>query len=55
MTALEPSVLYRMSVESLRQMKSQSPDLAAAFREFMCRMLAERLVNTNKLLEQVLD
>jgi SulP family sulfate permease len=41
-----PSVLYRLSTAALKRMTGQAPELAAAFHQFVVRLLAERMVNT---------
>jgi len=47
--ANEPSVVYRLSKISLAKMREESPDLAATFHEFAAHQLAERLVDTTRL------
>jgi SulP family sulfate permease len=51
----EPSTLYRLTGDSLARMESAAPDLAAAFHEYVARLLAERLVNTNNRVEALLQ
>jgi SulP family sulfate permease len=43
--------IYRLSTEALDQINEQDPDLAAAFHKYMAHLLAERLVNTDRLVE----
>lgn len=45
----EPSVVYRLSKIALAKMREESPDLAATFHEFAAHQLAERLVDTTRL------
>jgi len=49
----EPSVAYRMSKAALAEMREKEPDLAAAFHEFAARQLAERLVDTTRLVSML--
>jgi SulP family sulfate permease len=39
-----PTTLYRLSLESLERMTREAPHLAAAFHQFVARLLAERMV-----------
>ena len=50
-----PSVAHRLAREALDAMHADEPDVASAFHEHMARLLAERVVHTNKILETVLD
>ena len=47
--ANEPTVVYRLSKIALAEMREDEPDLAATFHEFVARQLAERLVDTTRL------
>jgi SulP family sulfate permease len=40
------SVLYRLSSTALSRMTAEAPGLAAAFHQFVARLLADRMVNT---------
>lgn len=42
--SVTPAVLYRLSIDSLERITRDSPHLAAAFHQFVVRLLAERLV-----------
>ncbi|MBK9261868.1 MAG: SLC26A/SulP transporter family protein [Polyangiaceae bacterium] len=42
--SVTPAVLYRLSIDSLERITHESPHLAAAFHQFVVRLLAERLV-----------
>ncbi len=42
--SVKPAVLYRLSIDSLERITRESPHLAAAFHQFVVRLLAERLV-----------
>lgn len=50
----EPSVVYRLTTDSLRLMESERPRLAAAFHQFIARHLALRLADTTRVLREVL-
>jgi CRP-like cAMP-binding protein len=41
-----PSVLYRLSASALARMTEEAPELAAAFHQFVARLLADRIVHT---------
>jgi len=43
-------LVYRLSASALERMKDKEPDVAADFYEFMVRVLAERVVNSNKII-----
>ena len=51
----QSSVLYRLSTEALKRLREEQPDLAARFHEFLGKMLATRLVQSNKTLKTLLD
>lgn len=46
-----PTSAYRLTRAALLEMREQEPDLAAIFHEFVVRLLAERVVTTNRLVE----
>jgi len=50
----EPSVIYRLSGEALKTMEEKNPRTAAAFHQFMVRLLAKRLINTDETLKVLL-
>jgi SulP family sulfate permease len=50
-----PSVVYRLEGATLARLQHEAPEHASAFHEYMARLLAERLVHTNRILEAVLD
>ena len=54
-TANEPTTTYGLDRAALERMRHEAPELAAAFHGFMCRLLAERVVNTNRTLRALLD
>lgn len=48
-------VAYRLSSETLANMEKNDPELAASLHQVMARVLAERLSDTDKLLQELLD
>jgi hypothetical protein len=46
----EEGLVYLLSTAALERMKKKEPDVAADFYEFMVRVLAERVVNSNKII-----
>jgi len=53
--ATRPGRLHRLSASNLKRMQSDDPDVAAAFHEFIARLLAERLAQNSKTLDALLD
>lgn len=53
--AEKESVIYRFSSDALKKMEQDNPQLATAFHNFLAKMLAERLNNTDKTLRAALD
>jgi SulP family sulfate permease len=51
----EPCVIYGLSRENMNMMERNDPTIASIFHEFMVRLLAERLVHTDRLLQALLD
>ena len=49
--ALAPATAYRLSRQALGQMAAEHPAAAAAYHEFMARSLAQRLTESNTLIE----
>jgi sulfate permease, SulP family len=49
-----PTTVFRLSRESLYEMKQKAPKLLAAFHEFIVRFLAERLIEADQLINSVL-
>jgi sulfate permease, SulP family len=48
-----PSILYRLSNESLDRMTHEAPHVAAAFHQFVARLLAERMVHATKAVQKI--
>ena len=53
--ASRPSVVHRLSTESLKNMREQDPELAALLHEWIARLLAERLTENNRTIEALMD
>ena len=51
--ASRPSVLHRLSADSLRRMTRDAPELAAALHQYVARLLAERVVETTSTAQMV--
>ncbi len=51
----QPSTLYRLSANAIRQMEERDPDVAAALHRLIARLMAERLAENNETLVAVLD
>lgn len=51
----QPSIIYRLTVNALKEMEETDPEIAAAFHKFIVHLLGERLANTNKSLQALLD
>jgi SulP family sulfate permease len=50
-----PCTIYRLSAEALHKMEREDPALAAAFHEFMVRVLAERVTQQNRTLRALVE
>lgn len=51
----QPSTLYHLSLEALKRMEQNDPEIAAAFHRFMARFMAERLTHTTETLQALVD
>lgn len=51
----QPSVLYRLTSASLKEMEERDPQVAAALHEWIARLLAERLADNNRAIEALMD
>lgn len=49
------SIVYRLTGQSLKEMQEKDPEIAALFHEWIVRLLAERLVDNNKIIEALMD
>lgn len=50
-----PSVLHRLSAESLDRLKREEPEVSADFHEFLVRYMAERIVTCNKTIRALAE
>jgi SulP family sulfate permease len=53
--ANEPSLVYRLSADALKQMEADEPRLASKLHEWVARVLSERLMENNHTLEALLE
>lgn len=53
--ASRPSVVYRLSRQSLEEMRERDPEIAALFHEWIARLLAERVAEDNRMFEALMD
>ena len=49
------SVVYRLSLQALKQMRQNDPEVAALFHEWIARLLAERVADNNRMFEALMD
>ena len=50
----QPTTYFRLTQDTLHEMRRHDPALASALDEFMLHLLAERLVSLNKTVEALL-
>ncbi|HTX90039.1 MAG TPA: SulP family inorganic anion transporter [Anaerolineales bacterium] len=53
--ASQPSTIYRLSAQSLKEMREKDPEVAAHLHEWVARLLAERLSDNNRTIEALMD
>ncbi len=53
--ASRPSVVYRLSAQSLERMRLEDPEVAALLHEWIARLLADRLAQNNRTMEALMD
>jgi SulP family sulfate permease len=53
--ATRRSVVYRLSLQALKEMRVKDPEIAALFHEWIARLLAERVADTNRMLEALME
>jgi sulfate permease, SulP family len=53
--ASRPSTVYRLSLQSLAEMREKDPQIAALFHEWIARLLAERIADNNRMFEALMD
>lgn len=53
--ASRPSIVYRLTAESLKTMREQEPQVAALLHEWIAKLLAERLAANNRTIEALME
>ncbi|MGE5374460.1 MAG: SLC26A/SulP transporter family protein [Bacteroidota bacterium] len=53
--ASRPSTVYRLTRQSLDEMRENDPEIAALFHEWIARLLAERIADNNRMFEALMD
>ena len=53
--ASRKSVVHRLSAQSLKEMQEKDPEIAALFHEWIVRLLAERIVDNNRMIEALME
>ena len=53
--ASRPSTVYRLSLQSLTEMREKDPQVAALFHEWIARLLAERIADNHRMFEALMD
>jgi SulP family sulfate permease len=53
--AARPSVVYRLSLQALEEMRRKDPEIAALFHEWIARLLAERIADNNRMFEALME
>lgn len=51
----KPTIIYRLSSETMKEMRQKDPEIAIAFNNFLTRLVAERLVNTSKTIQTMME
>jgi SulP family sulfate permease len=49
------SIVYRLSLQALKEMREKDPETAALFHEWIARLLAERVAENNRMFEALMD
>jgi SulP family sulfate permease len=49
------STVYRLTGRSLKEMQEKDPQIAALFHEWIVRLLAERIVDNNRIIEALME
>lgn len=53
--ASRPSIVYRLSADSLKAMREQEPEVAALLHEWIARLLAERVATSDRTIEALMQ
>jgi SulP family sulfate permease len=51
----QPGVLYHFSMDALKRLEQEHPEVASALHHFMARFMAERLTQTTYTLQALVD
>ena len=51
----QQSILYKLTLDAMKNMEKQDPDVASALHEWIARLLAERMADNNHAIEALLD
>ena len=51
----QPSILYRLSLDALKRLENDDPEVAAAFHRYMVHFMAARLTHTTETLQALVD
>jgi SulP family sulfate permease len=49
------SVVHRLSAQSLKDMQEKDPEIAALFHEWIVRLLAEHVIDNNRIIEALME
>jgi len=49
------STVYRLTGQSLKEMQEKDPEIAALFHEWIVRLLAERIIDNNRIIEALME
>jgi sulfate permease, SulP family len=53
--AARQSIVYKLSLQALKDMREKDPEIAALFHEWIARLLAERVADNNRMFEALMD
>lgn len=53
--ASRPSTVHRLTRQALKEIQEKDPDVAALFHEWIVRLLAERVMDNNRMIEALMD
>jgi SulP family sulfate permease len=53
--AARRSIVYKLSLQALKEMSVKDPTMAALFHEWIARLLAERIADNNRMFEALMD
>lgn len=53
--ASRKSTVYRLTGQALKEMQEKDPEIAALFHEWIVRLLAERIIDNNRIIEALME